>query len=134
VNGANEIIKLGEDVKMKVAIVLDGGLKSCCTTYPPESVRDIVAIWLKETAEVEVIDRQQGNWSPDALASVAEKYFGDRIYPLVYIENTLATVGNLPDADTLVAMVTNQANFGVTEDDIKGAAKKYGLIKDEAGK
>jgi len=43
VNGANEIIKLGEDVKMKVTIVLNGGLKSCCSTYPPEYVRDVVA-------------------------------------------------------------------------------------------
>ena len=130
-NGANEIIKLGEDVKMKVTIVLNGGLKSCCSTYPPEYVRDVVAAWLKETGEVEVIDRQQGNWTPDALASLAEKYFGDRVYPLVYCEDTLATIGYLPDADTLVAMATNQAKFGVTEDDIKEAAKKYRLIKEE---
>jgi hypothetical protein len=89
-------------------------------------VRDVVASWLKETGEVEVIDKQQGNWSPDDLASLAEKYFGDRIYPLVYCGDTLATIGSLPDADMLVAMVTNQANFGVTEEDIREAAKKYG--------
>ena len=130
-NGANEIIKLGEDVKMKVTIVLNGGLKSCCSTYPPEYVRDVVAAWLKETGEVEVIDRQQGNWTPDALASLAEKYFGDRIYPLVYRGDTLATIGSLPDADTLVAMATNRANFGITEEDITEAAKKYRLIKEE---
>jgi len=115
---------------MKITIVLDGGLKSCCSSYPPEYVREVVEGWLKETGEVEVIDRQQGNWSPDALASVAEKYFGDEIYPLVYIENTLATIGNLPDADTLVAMATNQAKFGVTEEDIREAAKKYGLLNE----
>jgi hypothetical protein len=116
---------------MKITIVLDGGLKSCCSSYPPEYVRDVVAAWLKETGEVEVIDRQQGNWTPDALASLAEKYFGDRIYPLVYRGDTLATIGSLPDADTLVAMATNRANFGVTEDDIREAAKKYRLIKEE---
>jgi hypothetical protein len=115
---------------MKITIVLDGGLKSCCSSYPPEYVRDVVASWLKETGEVEVIDKQQGNWSPDDLASVAEKYFGDRIYPLVYCGDTLATIGSLPDADMLVAMVTNQANFGVTEEDIKETAKKYGLLKE----
>ena len=116
---------------MKVTIILNGGLKSCCSSYPPEYVRDIVAAWLKETGEVEVIDRQQGNWSPDALASVAEKYFGDRIYPLVYCGDTLATIGSLPDADTIVAMATKQVNFGVTEDDIKEAARNYGLQKEE---
>jgi len=111
---------------MKVTIILNGGLKSCCSSYPPEYVRDVVASWLKGTAEVEVIDKQQGNWSPDDLASVAEKYFGDEIYSLVYCGDTLATIGNLPDADTLVAMATNRADFGVTEDDIREAAKKYG--------
>jgi len=115
---------------MKITIVLDGGLKSCCSSYPPEYVRDIVAGWLKEKGEVEVIDRQQGKWSPDTLASVAEKYFGDKIYPLVYCEDTLATIGNLPDEDTIVAMATNQVDFGVTEDDIKEAARNYGFLKE----
>ena len=116
---------------MKITIVLDGGLKSCCSSYPSDYVREVVEGWLKETAEVKVIDRQEGNWSPDALARVAEKYFGDEIYPLVYIENTLATIGNLPDVDTLVAMATNRVDFGVTEDDIREAAKKYGLLKEK---
>ena len=111
---------------MKVTIILNGGLKSCCSSYPSEYVRDVVASWLKETGEVEVIDKQQGNWTPDALASVAEKYFGDNIYPLVYCGDTLATIGSLPDADTLVAMATNPADFGVTEGEIREAAKKYG--------
>ena len=116
---------------MKVTVVLNGGLKSCCSSYPPEYVRDIVATWLKDTGEVEVIDKQQGNWSLDALASVAEKYFGDKIYPLVYCGDTLATIGSLPDEDSLVAMATGQTNVGVTEDDILGAAKKYGLLKED---
>jgi len=116
---------------MKVTVVLNGGLKSCCSSYPPEYVRGIVATWLKDTGEVEVIDKQQGNWSPDALASVAEKYFGDKIYPLVYLGDTLATIGIIPDEDALVGMTTGQANFGVTEEDIREAAKKYGLLKED---
>jgi len=116
---------------MKITIVLDGGLKSCCSSYPPEYVRDVVQSWLKEAGEVEVIDKQQENWSPDALASVAEKYFGDGMYPLVYCGDALATIGYLPDADTLVAMATSQAEFGVTEQDIREAAKRYGLLKEE---
>jgi hypothetical protein len=115
---------------MKVTIILNGGLKSCCSSYPPEYVRDIVAAWLKDTGEVEVIDRQQGNWSPHALASVAEKYFGDMIYPLVYFGDTLVTIGSLPDEDSLVAMVTSRENFRVTEDDIKEAARNYGFLKE----
>ena len=116
---------------MKVTIVLDGGLKSCCSSFPPEYVRDVVASWLKKTDEVEVIDKQQGDWKPDALASVAEKYFGDSIFPLLYIGDTLAAIGILPDADTLAAMVSGQAEFGVTEQDILDAARKYGLIPED---
>jgi hypothetical protein len=116
---------------MKITIVLDGGLKSCCSTYPPEYVRDVVEGWLKEAGEVEVIDKRQGKWSPDALASLAEKYFGDGTYPLVYCGDALATIGYLPDADTLVAMATKQGEFGVTEQDIREAAKRYGLLKEQ---
>jgi hypothetical protein len=116
---------------MKVTIILNGGLKSCCSSYPPEYVREVVEGWLKGISEVEVIDKQQGNWTPGDLASVAEKYFGDKIYPLVYCGDTLATIGNLPDEDALVGMITSQANFGVTEEDIREAAKRYGLLKEE---
>jgi hypothetical protein len=116
---------------MKITIVLDGGLKSCCSSYPPEYVREVVEGWLKEADEIEVIDKQQGNWTPCDLASVAEKYFGDSIYPLLYIGDTLATIGTLPDRDTLVAMTSNQAKFGVTEEDIREAAKRYGMIKED---
>jgi hypothetical protein len=116
---------------MKITIVLNGGLRSCCSSYPPEYVREVVQSWLEEIGKVEVIDRQEGNWTPDGLASIAEKYFGDSIYPLLYIGDTLATIGSLPDEDTLVAMATDKADFGVTEEDIMQAARKYGLIKEE---
>ena len=116
---------------MKLKIILNGGLKSCCSTYPPEYIREVVKGWFKETDEVEVIDKQQGNWNPDDLVSVAEKYFGDSIYPLLYSEDTLVAIGNLPDRDTLVKMATNQAKFGITEENIRKAAKRQGLLKEE---
>lgn len=116
---------------MKVTVVLNGGLKSCCSTYPSEYVREVVEDWLKGIGEVEVIDKQQGNWVLDDLASLAEKYFGEGIYPLIYIGDKLATIGHIPEAESLVAMAKNQAVFGVTEKDIMEAAKKHGLIKEK---
>jgi len=116
---------------MKITIVLDGGLRSCCSSYPTEYVREVVEGWLRGISEVDVIDKKKQNWVPDALARTAEKYFGADIYPLLYVEDTLATIGNLPDADTLVAMATDKADFGVTEEDIMQAARKHGLIKEE---
>ena len=114
---------------MKVKIVLNGGLKSCCSSYPLELVREVVKSWLNETDELEVIDKQKGNWSPDKLASLAEKYFGDSIYPLLYIGDTLAAIGNLPDKNTLVEMTTGQTKFGVTEEDILEADRRHVLPK-----
>ncbi len=114
---------------MKMTIVLDGGLKTCCSSYPPEYVRDVVATWLREAGEVkvevEVIDKQREDWRPDDLASMAAKHFGDRIYPLVYCEDTLVCIGSLPDVDVLIAIATNPADFAITEDDINEAAKEY---------
>jgi len=119
---------------MKITIVLNGGLKSCCSTYPPEYVHKVVEGWLKGIGEVEVVDKQKGDWIPDNLASMATKYFGDDAYPLLYVGETLAAIGRIPEMDTLTGMVTNKVKFGVTERDITETAKRSGLIKDEAGK
>jgi len=121
---------------MKVTIVLNGGFTSSCgcSTYPPEYVGEMVKSWLKGIAEVEVIDKQKESWTPDNLASMVTEYFGDNAYPLLYIGETLATAGSLPDMNTLRAMATNKIKFGVTEKDITEAAKRYELIRDEAGK
>jgi len=123
-----------EVTKMKVTIVLNGGLKSCCSTYPPEYVHKVVEGWLRGIGEVEVVDKQKEGWIPDSLASMATKYFGDDAYPLLYVGETLAAVSRLPEMDTLIGMATNKVKFGVTERDITEAAKRNGLIKDEAGK
>jgi hypothetical protein len=114
---------------MKVKIVLNGGLSSCCSSYPLEFVREVVKSWLKETDELQVIDKKEGNWTPDELASLAEEYFGDASYPLLYVNDTLAAIGDLPDRDTLTEMTTGQKNFGITQEDILEEAKRHGLLK-----
>lgn len=118
---------------MKVRIVLNGGLSSCCSSYPAELVREVVKSWLRQEDELEVVDKQQGNWQPDELASLAEKYFGDAIYPLLYIGDTLAAIGDLPDKNTLLDMIAGKEEFGVTEKDIIEAAEKHGLLKKDEG-
>ena len=117
---------------MKITVVLNGGLKSCCSTYPTEMIRDTLTYWFKDTneIEVEVVDKKEENWPPDSLAALAYHYFGDGIYPLVYVENTLATIGTLPPKNSLLAMATNQVEVGITEQDIIEAAKRYGVVKE----
>jgi disulfide oxidoreductase YuzD len=116
---------------MKVKIVLNGGLRSCCSVYPREFVREIVKSWFSEKEEIEVIDKKEGNYLPDELASLAERYFGEAIYPLVYIGETLIAIGNIPDKDTLLKITTEQEMFRITEKDILDAAERQGLLKKE---
>lgn len=114
---------------MKVKIVIDGEIKSCCSSYPPELVREIVGGWLQGKAELEVLDRNQGGWEPDPLASLAARYFGQAIYPLVYLDDQLAFIGDIPDPDTLLQMVEGRVAFSVTEKDILEEARRQGLLK-----
>ena len=59
---------------MKLTIVVNGGLKSCCSTYPPEYVPEVVQGWLEGMCAVKVIDAEKENWNPDELASLSIKY------------------------------------------------------------
>ncbi|MGB9835474.1 MAG: hypothetical protein ACPLRX_01895 [Candidatus Saccharicenans sp.] len=114
---------------MKVKIILDGEIRSCCSSYPPELVREIVQSWLGDQAELEVIDKNQGNFQPDRLVELAEKYFGSAIYPLVYVGDKIATIGDIPDEQTLRDILEGKVEYGVTEEDILEEARRHGLVK-----
>jgi len=114
---------------MKVRIILNGEIRSCCSSYPPDLVREIVQNWLGDKAELEVMDKNQGNWKPDQIASLAEKYFGESIYPLVYVGNKLAYVGDIPDSQILLEMIEDKVTYGVSEKVILEEARKRGLLK-----
>jgi hypothetical protein len=114
---------------MKVRIILDGEIRSCCSSYPPELVREIVQSWLGDRAELEVIDKNQGNFQPDHLAELAEKYFGASIYPLVYVGDKMAMIGDIPDEQTLTEILDGKVEYGITEEDILEEAKRHGLVK-----
>ena len=114
---------------MKVKIILNGEIRSCCSSFPPDLVREIVQDWLKDKAEVEVVDKNQGTWQPEALASLAEKYFGESIYPLVYLDDRLVYIGDIPDTNTMLEMVEGRVAFGLTEKDIEEEARRQGKLK-----
>lgn len=103
---------------MIVKIVLDGGLRSCCSVYPPEYVKEVVSLWLEGIGEVEVIDRKSEDWEPDELTSLAMEHFGDRIFPLVYCGDVLASMGAIPDSATLSAMAMERVEYGITKADL----------------
>jgi len=111
---------------MKLKIVLNGGLKSCCSTYPPEFVHEVVKGWLDGICDVAVTDAEGGNWTPDNLASLAIKYFGEYAYPFIYVDDALIGAGYFPPREELIAILSQEQRNGITSKDIVEAAKKYG--------
>ena len=81
---------------MKLCIVLNGGLQSCCSTYPPELVHEIVKKWTEGLCEVSVIDAKKEEWESDEMASLAIDYFGEYAYPFIYIDDVLVSLGHFP--------------------------------------
>lgn len=118
---------------MIIKVVLNGGLRSCCSNYPLELVRDIIKDWIRPEDDLEVLDRQRDAWQPDELTALAEKYFGDAIYPLLYVGDNLTTVGDLPDKDTLLKMLADPAKYAISPEDILEEARQRGLLDKSSG-
>lgn len=111
---------------MSVTIVLDGGIKTCCSVTSTEVVQKTVREWLPEAETLIVIDKQIQTWEPDGLAKTAEKYFREKMFPLVYVGDTLAMLGGIPNRKNRLAMVSGQTEFGINKNDIMEAAKSMG--------
>jgi len=91
-----------------------------------------VRSWISATDELVVIDREKQEWNPDGLAALAQKYFEDSIFPLVYLDDKLTMVGGIPNRQDLLALMSGKIEYGITEKDILDAAKENGLIPEEA--
>ncbi|HUX38895.1 MAG TPA: hypothetical protein VMV44_13430 [Rectinemataceae bacterium] len=109
---------------MAVKLVLNGGIKSCCSVTPTEVVARSLREWLPDSVELIVIDRARDEWRPDSLAIVASMVYQDDIFPLVYIDDTLAMIGGIPKRNTLIAMLKREIEYGISKDDILDVARR----------
>ena len=115
---------------MKLCVVLNGGLQSCCSVYSPEIVHEIVENWTEGMCEVRVIDAKKEAWEPDEMASLAIDYFGEYAYPFIYIDDVLINFGHFPTRRELFAVLLQEKRKSVSKKDMIEAAKKYGFIKE----
>ncbi|MFW6147806.1 MAG: hypothetical protein ACOC6B_05365 [Thermodesulfobacteriota bacterium] len=115
---------------MRITIVLNGGLKSCCSTYPPEYVHEIVKNWMDGICHVAVIDAEKESWNPDELASLSIKYFDQQAYPFIYIDDLLMDTGRIPPKEELITILSQEPRRGITRHDLEEAATRYGKIKE----
>mgnify|MGYP001270250601 CR=1 FL=1 len=70
---------------MSVTLVLNGGIKSCCSVTPTEVVKNSVRSWLPEEVELKVIDITNEPYELSGLAATAEKYFKEKVVTVNYI-------------------------------------------------
>ena len=97
-------------------------------------IRTALEGWFQheDSVEVEVIDQQEEKWTPDKLVSLAQQYFSDQTFPIVYIDEKLMSLGSLPDASSLMRMVEMKDQYSIRKEDIISAAKKQGLYQETA--
>ncbi len=114
---------------MEIRVILNGELKTCCSAYPTDQVQTILDSWFAGSDEVEpvVVDIKKEKWQEDELFPLAFKYFGDNVFPLVYVGDKLAAIGNLPGRDDLWKMAVNGFDDAITAKDILDAARNQGL-------
>ena len=116
---------------MKLCVVLNGGLQSCCSVYLPELVKEIVGDWTEGMCNLEVIDAKSEEWKADELASPAIKYFGEYAYPFIYIDDILITIGHFPSSSEFIAFLLQDEIKGISKDEIEELARNYGFTIDE---
>ncbi|MDZ7723393.1 MAG: hypothetical protein U5R06_11460 [candidate division KSB1 bacterium] len=105
---------------MKIIVLLNGGLKTCCKTLPTDMVRISLENWFKSDKNIEmnVIDKTESDVKFDKLASLAVNALGDNAYPMIFLDNVLMSVGKLPEYRTLHDMARQPHRAGLTEQDI----------------
>ncbi len=110
---------------MRITVVLNGGLRSCCSVYPPELIERTLKTWAGKEHEIRVIDRQRGSWEPGKLESLSIELFGEYAYPFIYADRKLITVGYMPDMNMFLEILKADELKEITEKDIWEAAKRY---------
>jgi len=90
-------------------VVLNNGLKGCCSSYTAEEMRKFTRNWFKESdgIKMEIIDIVETFWGGDPLADLAYKHFKDSIFPLTYLDGQLVLMGRFPEGKDLSEIFQN---------------------------
>jgi len=109
-------------------IVLKGGLKSCCSTYSAEDMKKFTKHWFKDRPDVkfDIIDIEKDFYETGTLADLAYKYFGNAIFPLVYLNGQLVSIGSFPEQNESLQIIENPVP--ITKEDIEEEAR---LVKEQ---
>ena len=105
-------------------IILKGGLRSCCSTYSAEDMKEFTKTWFQDAGDVkfDIIDIEKDFYNTGSLADLAYKYFGNAAFPLVYFNNQLISTGSFPERHECVQIMENPRPL--TREEIEEEAHK----------
>ena len=85
----------------EIKIVLQGGLKGCCTQYTTSQMKVYTKNWFSkiENLKYTLLDVEEDYWEGDPLADLAYKYLKDKIFPLTYLNDQLVMIGHFPEKE-----------------------------------
>jgi hypothetical protein len=115
--------------KMKtIDVILKGGLKSCCSTYSADDLKNYTKSWFEDVPELkfDIIDIENDFYDTGILADTAFKHFGNAIFPLVYCNNQLIYIGRFPERNECLQIIDNPVP--VTLEEIEEEAR---LVKEQ---
>ena len=108
----------------QLKIILKGGLKSCCSTYNAEELKEFTKHWFENNEEInyDILDIEEEYWESEPMADFAYKHLKDTIFPLVYVNDKLVAIGNFPERDECMQFVASPDP--ITENDILNAIRR----------
>ena len=111
-----------------IDVILKGGLKSCCSTYSADDLKNYTKSWFEDVPELkfDIIDIENDFYDTGILADTAFKHFGNAIFPLVYCDNQLIYIGRFPERNECLQIIEN--SVPVTLEEIEEEAR---LVKEQ---
>ena len=107
-----------------INVILKGGLKSCCSSYSADELKHYTRSWFDGIPEItfNIIDIENDFYDTGTAADTAYKYFGYSIFPLVYYNNQLVSLGRFPERNECFQII--EKPVPVTLEDIEEKARQ----------
>jgi len=105
-------------------IILKGGLRSCCSTYSADDMKEFTKTWFKDSADVkfDIIDLENDFYETGAMADLAYKHFGNTVFPMVYFNHQLITTGSFPERHECMQIIEDPRPL--TKEEIEEEARE----------
>lgn len=104
-------------------IILKDGLRGCCSTYRADELNELTKSWFENNANIRLIikDIEENGWKTDAIAEYGIEQFGDRIFPLTYLNGKMVMAGFFPEKKNLLESLEKPQY--ITKEDIRKITK-----------